>query len=313
MKIKTVLTVCVLIAVFAFSACGGSPEADSAPASDSSKAEPQAQTAEKSETVSVRSGEEKPPWPEEVASLRPVPGKYNLVGMTQNGETVATQDLAAIGKLGMEMYLMLNEDGTGEISLYGESNEMTWDEKGITAGEETVPYEWDGKNLTLADGDTSLTFSTRTVQELIDAGEGVEGTMSFFDEEDGSAGAKAAVTITGADWVRDHEDREVLVVWFNVTNISAEDIYASKDAYTVAVQDGTELGYGYIDEEVVPETANVYNRIRPGETLHCANVFKAEKEGGPIEYRITTAYGDTEILKIELDPANLQGAPEDAG
>ena len=313
MRIKTVLTAWVLAAVFAFSACGGSPEAENTSAADSSKAEIQAQTEEKTETVSVRSEEEIISGPEKDDSEKQSPGKYNLVGMMQDGETIATQDLAAIGELGLEMYLMLNEDGTGEISLYGESNEMTWDEKGITAGEETVPYEWDGKNLILADGDTSLTFSTRTAQELIDAGEGVEGTMSFFEGEEGSAGAKAAVTITGADWVRDHEDREVLVVWFNVTNISGEDIYASKDAYTSASQDGAELEYGYLDEEDVPETANVYNMIRPGETLRCANVFKANKEGGPIEYRITTAYGDTEILKIELDPANLQGAPEDAG
>jgi len=330
MKFRLLFLTLALAAVFAFTACGGQ-DAKTSSVSESSKTvseteketaeEPEKEPQEESEaeseapeaaSESTEDEEETEPAAEDPSGLKA--GKYNLVGMVQEGETIATKDLVTMAGLGFEMYIDLKEDGTGELNMYGESVEVTWDDKGITSQEQEIPYEWDGRYLVLTEGDTSITFSTLTAQEVIDAGDGVEGTMSFFegDEEDGMDSEPAAqVEIVGADWMKNYEDKDILVVWFDMTNISDDYISASWDAYTTVIQDEEEVEYGYVDSADIAETENVYRSIRPGVTIRCANTFAADKDGGPIEYRVTSGYYDTEILTAEFDPAALPGAPKE--
>ena len=332
MKFRLLFLTLALAAVFAFTACGGR-DAKTSSASESSKTEseteketaeePEAKSQEKSEaeseapeaaSESTEDKEEPEPAAEDPSGLKA--GKYNLVGMVQDGGTIATKDLVTMADLGFEMYIDLKEDGTGELNMYGESVEITWDDKGITSQEQEIPYEWDGRYLVLTEGDTSITFSLLTAQEVIDAGDGVEGTMSFFEEDDkkdeSAAEPTAAVEIVGADWVKNYEDKDILVVWFDMTNISDDYISASWDAYTTVIQDEAEVEYGYVDSADVAETENVYRSIRPGVTIRCANTFAANKDGGPIEYKVTSGYYDAEILTAEFDPAALPGAPKEA-
>ena len=332
MKLRLLIMTLALAAVFAFTACGGSQDAkvSSVPESSGtksgteevSKEEPESDSeegsAEEKEAASAESSESSESSEEqgtaaETAASVPA-GRYNLVGMVQDGETIATEDLVTMEELGFEMFLELKDDGTGEISLYGDTMEITWDDREITSDGETIPYEWDGRYLTLEQEGTSITFSTMTAQEVIDAGEGVEGTISFFegdDDEDFSTEPTAEVKIVGADWVKNYEDKDILVVWFDMTNISDDYIYASWDAYSTVTQDGREVEYGFVDSDDVPETENVYRSVRPGVTVRCANSYEADKNGGIIEYKVTSGIYDAEILTEELDPSDLPGPPAD--
>lgn len=323
----------VLAAVFAFSACGGSQDtADITPVSESSgegsteeskeaaeetKEESKAASEASSAASSDSSASEEKSEPAEAEPEELQAGLYHLVGMTQEDEIMSTADLAAMAEMGFEMFIELRDDGTGVLNLYGETTEITWDEKGITANDETINYEWDGKYLVLTDDSTSITFSSMTAQEVIDAGEGVEGNMSFFegDEEGEGAGftseATVDVNIVGAEWTKDFEDKDVLVVWFDMTNISEDYVYAAWDAYTTVTQDGAELDDAYLDKEEIPEYAFLYKTVRPGVTVRCANAYLANKDGGKIEYKITSGFYDAEVLSAEFDPAGLMGAPAD--
>ena len=90
-------------------------------------------------------------------------GRYEFYSMTANGETVDAEGLKktyeALGEDTPEMYIELNEDGTGKIALgIGDTEEITWKKGVITANGEDVKYTIKGGKLTMKKGEEELVF-----------------------------------------------------------------------------------------------------------------------------------------------------------
>ena len=85
---------------------------------------------------------------EEKASIA---GHYDLASMTIDGKSFTQDELAALmGDL--EIYVELNDDGTGVLSLSGETADMAWKDGQIwpvDEPDEKVPFTVEGKTLTM--------------------------------------------------------------------------------------------------------------------------------------------------------------------
>lgn len=84
-------------------------------------------------------------------------GDWKLESVTSDGETVNGDDLAMLEAMGMTFGLTLNEDGTVQLVVLGETSEGTWKAKSATEAEVTI----DGSTVvaTLADDKLSLDSS----------------------------------------------------------------------------------------------------------------------------------------------------------
>lgn len=89
-----------------------------------------------------------------------VSGKYNLVSMESEGETVTMEDLQAVLGTEIEMYLELKPDGTGVMNMMGETVDMEYADGMIWAvGEEDGKVAFtveDGKLTMTQDGETLI-------------------------------------------------------------------------------------------------------------------------------------------------------------
>lgn len=93
-------------------------------------------------------------------------GQWKLVEMTENGEAVAAEDMAMLDSMGMTIDLTVNEDGTFDLTFFGESQKGDWEAKSATEATFTVEGDSvpatlkDGK-LTLSESDVSMTFEKK--------------------------------------------------------------------------------------------------------------------------------------------------------
>ena len=144
---------------------------ESSKTEESSKAEESSKTAESSKTDS--------------ASGNLKAGTYYLVGMFENDEMMGTDMMRKMAAFGLTSELLLNEDGTGTFTLFGEVTELTWDDKAITVDEEPADYVFEDDFLKIFAGDesTQLILSAMTPDELIAAGKAVEGTGQYAPVE----------------------------------------------------------------------------------------------------------------------------------
>ena len=112
-------------------------------------------------------------------------GYYKLSTVEENGEVT---DAAVLSAIGMEVYLVLNEDNTGRMSLFDVPTELTWDEKTITMEGEKTEYTYDAGTVTLKEEGTVMTF--------VYAGTPDEAPEAAAEEEntDGAAAAESAVS-----------------------------------------------------------------------------------------------------------------------
>lgn len=93
-------------------------------------------------------------------------GQWKLTEMTENGEAVSADDMAMLDSLGMTIDLTVNEDGTFDLTFFGESQKGDWEAKSATEATFTVEGDSvpatlkDGK-LTLSESDVSMTFEKK--------------------------------------------------------------------------------------------------------------------------------------------------------
>ncbi|WP_058985696.1 lipocalin family protein [Hugonella massiliensis] len=93
-------------------------------------------------------------------------GQWKLTEMTENGEPVSADDMAMLDSLGMTIDLTVNEDGTFNLTFFGESQKGDWEAKSATEATFTVEGDSvpatlkDGK-LTLSESDVSMTFEKK--------------------------------------------------------------------------------------------------------------------------------------------------------
>lgn len=90
-------------------------------------------------------------------------GRYDLYSMTDSGETITMKDMEDMYKeMNMEapeMYIELNEDGTGKLVMgEGEAEEIKWKDGVITADGEDVNYTIKDGKLTMESDGTEMVF-----------------------------------------------------------------------------------------------------------------------------------------------------------
>ena len=90
-------------------------------------------------------------------------GRYNLYSMTENGETHTVDQLKELYEgMGIDfpdMYLQLNEDGTGELVLGDDdSNKVEWKPGVIIANGEEAKYTIDGDKLSMEKDGKKIVF-----------------------------------------------------------------------------------------------------------------------------------------------------------
>ena len=90
-------------------------------------------------------------------------GRYDVDSMTENGETRTVDQLKELYE-GMcidfpDMYLQLNEDGTGKLVLGDDdSNKVEWKPGVISADGEEVKYTIDGDKLSMEKDGQKIVF-----------------------------------------------------------------------------------------------------------------------------------------------------------
>lgn len=90
-------------------------------------------------------------------------GRYDVYSMTENGETRTVDQLKELYEgMGIDfpdMYLQLNEDGTGELVLGDDdSNKVEWKPGVITTNGEEAKYTIDGDKLSMEKDGKKLVF-----------------------------------------------------------------------------------------------------------------------------------------------------------
>ena len=84
--------------------------------------------------------------------------RYEIIAMISEGEETPAEDLALLKSQGLSCMIVLKSDGTGALDLFGEETKLTWDEKNISTDKKTMPYTRKDDQLTITDGNSSLTF-----------------------------------------------------------------------------------------------------------------------------------------------------------
>ena len=82
-------------------------------------------------------------------------GTWKLTGLFEGGEDYS----AYLAMLGMDMTLVLNEDGTGSMEMMGEKIDVTWGDGKITNEGESIPFSVDGDKLTMEEDGSQLVFT----------------------------------------------------------------------------------------------------------------------------------------------------------
>ena len=90
-------------------------------------------------------------------------GRYDVYSMTANGETYTLDQLKELYEgMGIDfpdMYLQLNEDGTGKLVLGDDdSNKVEWKPGVIIANGEEAKYTIDGDKLSMEKDDKKIVF-----------------------------------------------------------------------------------------------------------------------------------------------------------
>ena len=82
-------------------------------------------------------------------------GTYTLVSMDADGMSVDKDELETMG---ITAKITFNSDGTGEVDLFGEVEEFTWEDGTIDSNGEELSYELDGDTLTMEKDGEVLVF-----------------------------------------------------------------------------------------------------------------------------------------------------------
>ena len=139
-----------LALIFALAACGSS---------DSEKSDSSASTASaKEDSSSASEGSAGKKANEDIA------GTYKLSSMS--GEETTPEDLEMMESMGLRCLLVLEADGTGSLDMYGDVESITWDDDHIYSDGRPADYSCRWGELTVSDGDTSMTFVKLTEEEI---------------------------------------------------------------------------------------------------------------------------------------------------
>lgn len=91
-------------------------------------------------------------------------GTWTLTGMEENGEAMSQDDLDLMASMGLSCDLVLNEDKSGQLVIFGEGMDLVWQAKdastvALTAEGETIECKLADGVITLEESGTKLFFA----------------------------------------------------------------------------------------------------------------------------------------------------------
>ena len=103
-----------------------------------------------------------------------VPGTYRLIHMVTDEDEFGEDLLAQMSGAGILSCLKMKSDGTGEVELFGQTEQLRWDSASVYIENEPIPYTLSDGVLTMALGGASVSFE-KVSEEVIDlSSEGVD-------------------------------------------------------------------------------------------------------------------------------------------
>lgn len=89
-----------------------------------------------------------------IIERKTIVGYYELYEMSSGEQSYTHEDLESLKTLGLTVNLELREDKTGTLSLFGDTMDLTYNNKNMTIDGESAPYKIkDGKLSMEQDGD----------------------------------------------------------------------------------------------------------------------------------------------------------------
>ncbi len=90
-------------------------------------------------------------------------GTYYLTKVESDGMSMSVKDMEALGFSAedLKMYVQLNNDGTGVLSIFGEEEKISWGDGQIwptDEPEDKVPLTFEGKTLIIGIDDEIMYF-----------------------------------------------------------------------------------------------------------------------------------------------------------
>lgn len=106
-------------------------------------------------------------------------GSYTLINMLDSSsDEDMTEAIQAMAAMGMSATLVVNEDGSALMDIFGEEQALTFDfdAQTVTDGEDAIPYSFDGEQLIIGNEEQGFVFSKAGI-ELPESG---RGPFSFY-------------------------------------------------------------------------------------------------------------------------------------
>lgn len=106
-------------------------------------------------------------------------GEYTLIDLySADMEEDTAGIVQAMAALGMSATLVVNEDGSALMDIFGEQQALTFDfdAQTVSDGEDAIPFSFDGEKLTIGDEDQGFVFSKAGVEMPVRSG----GPFSFY-------------------------------------------------------------------------------------------------------------------------------------
>ena len=242
-------------------------------------------------------------------------GYYKIDSLNDGDQTYDAETLEAFG-MG-DLYILLNEDGTGYLDLgLGERTALTWEAGKVTADGETLSYTLEDGKLTITDGSTSMTFirsdgmpPTAAVTEQDNGADSSDVSTGAADPASGELSGDT-YTIQSAEEFTDIDGNPAIRFYFDYNNNSNEIRYPYQNIECRAEQAGYELVDTYTSsDEDVPEYGNLFLNVQPGVTIRCIQECAYQPDGGVVSF-VLSDYSDG-TLTMQFDPENLPGRPEE--
>ena len=106
-------------------------------------------------------------------------GEYTLINMlSADSDEDMTEMVQAMAAMGMSATLLVNEDGSAVMDMFGEQQELSFDfdAQTVSDGEEVIPYSFDGEELIIGNEEQGFVFSKAGVELPERSG----GPFSFY-------------------------------------------------------------------------------------------------------------------------------------
>ena len=97
-------------------------------------------------------------------NLKQMVGTYKLIEMSTDGRD-QSEDVNTLDNLGLTVKLEINEDRTAKLSMFGDSTELTYDEKEFKDKDSSIPYVYQDGKIQLEQENEKMVFEKINIDE----------------------------------------------------------------------------------------------------------------------------------------------------